>query len=83
MNNIGVVMKEKYLSFLYFMMKFSDFPSRTVLKKLFRKQQVRELEERYGLALDNPICLMSAEQFLGCFTAMLTLVPTDYHPNHI
>ncbi|PRD45585.1 rRNA adenine N-6-methyltransferase family protein [Sphingobacterium haloxyli] len=83
MNNIGVVMKEKYLSFLYFMMKFSDFPSRTVLKKLFRKQQVRDLEERYGLALDNPICFMSAEQFLGCFTTMLTLVPTDYHPNHI
>jgi 23S rRNA (adenine-N6)-dimethyltransferase len=83
MDSIGVEMKEKYLSFLHFMMKFPDLPSKTVLKKLFRKQQVRELAESYGLALDSPVCLMSAEQFLGCFVTMLTLVPIDYHPNHI
>jgi 23S rRNA (adenine-N6)-dimethyltransferase len=62
-------------------MRFPDLPSKTVLKKLFRKQQVRELAESYGLVLDKPVCSMSAEQFLGCFVSMLTLVPIDYHPN--
>lgn len=80
-DNIGVEMNERYLSFLHFMMRFPDLPSKTVLKKLFRKQQVRELAESYGLALDKPVCSMSAEQFLGCFVSMLTFVPIGYHPN--
>ncbi|PPL00342.1 23S rRNA (adenine-N6)-dimethyltransferase [Parapedobacter indicus] len=63
-NNIGVEMKEKYLSFLHFMMMFPDLPLKTVLKKLFRKQQVRELAESYGLALDKPVCSMCNSHYL-------------------
>src|SRR5690606_3241823 len=80
-DNYGVVVMEEYISFIHFMMMYPVLPSKTVLKKLFRKQQVRELAESYGLALDKPVCSMSAEQFLGCFVSMLTLVPIDYHPN--
>ncbi|WP_118196619.1 rRNA adenine N-6-methyltransferase family protein [Albibacterium indicum] len=78
-DNIGIETKEKYLSFLYFMTKSPHLPSRTVLKRIFRKHQVRDLANCYGLELDNPVSLMSSEQFLGCFLNMLRLVPVDYH----
>lgn len=81
-DNIGVEMKEKYLNFLYFMTKFPNSTSRTVLKKIFRKHQVRDLADRYSIELDNPVCSMSALQLFGCFLTMLRLVPIDYHPNH-
>src|SRR5690606_18995467 len=54
-DNIGVEMKEKYLSFLHFVTKLPNLPSRTVLKKIFRKHQVRTLADCYGMDLDNPI----------------------------
>ncbi|MBL1409921.1 23S ribosomal RNA methyltransferase Erm [Sphingobacterium faecale] len=82
-NNISVEMKEKYLSFLHFMMKFPDLPLKTVLKKLFRKQQVRYLASSYDLELDKPVSSLSPAQFLRCFIEMLRFVPIDYHPNHI
>lgn len=78
--NIGVEMKEKYLDFLYFMLHFPDLPVRTALKKIFRKQQVRELSEKSGLKLDNSVCTMSAQQFLECFVEMLKVVPDRFHP---
>lgn len=79
---ISIEAKEKYLDFLYFMLRFPDLQIRTVLKKLFRKQQVRELAEKYKLELDNPIHKMTAQQFSGCFTAMLKVVPEKFHPKH-
>lgn len=79
---IGVEMKEKYLCFLFFMLKFPDLSARTALKKLFRKKQIRELTEGYGLVLENPISSMSAEHFYSCFVTMLKIVPMDYHPAH-
>lgn len=75
-------MKEKYLNFLYFMTKFPNSTSRTVLKKIFRKHQVRDLADCYSIELDNPVCSMSALQLFDCFLTMLRLVPIDYHPNH-
>ena len=80
--NIGIEMKEKYIDFLYFMLKFPDLPIRTVLKKIFRKQQVRELSEKYSLKLDNSVCLMSAQQFSECFIEMLKVVPDKFHPKY-
>ncbi|NLO70566.1 MAG: 23S ribosomal RNA methyltransferase Erm [Porphyromonadaceae bacterium] len=80
--NVSVETKEKYLDFLYFMLRFPDMPTRTVLKKIFRKQQVRELAKMYELNLDNPVRKMSAQQFSACFAEMLKLVPNKFHPKH-
>lgn len=80
-NSIGVEMKEKYLRFLYFMLTFPDLSVRTVLKKIFRKQQVRELAKKYSLKLDNAVCRMSSKQFSGCFIVMLKVVPEKFHPS--
>lgn len=78
--DIGAEMKEKYLSFLHFMLKFPDMPVRTVLKKIFRKQQVWYLAVTHHLKLDDSVCTMSPAQFLGCFIAMLKVVPGRFHP---
>ncbi len=65
------------------MLHFPDLPARTALKKIFRKQQVRELSEKSGLKLDNSVCTMSAQQFLECFVEMLKVVPDKFHPKKV
>ena len=77
---ISMGMKEKYLDFLYFILKFPDLSVRMALKKIFRKQQIGELSERYGLKLDNTVIHMSPQQFSNCFIEMLKVVPEKFHP---
>ncbi len=78
--NISVEMKEKYLRFLCFILKSPNTEMGTVLKKIFRKQQVRKLVEKYGLKLDRQVCETPAQQFSNCFNEMLNVVPNRYHP---
>lgn len=80
--HIDIGMKEKYIDFLYFMLKYPDLPVRTVLKKIFRKRLVRELIERYGLKPDDKVTHLSSEQFSSCFIEMLKVVPDKFHPKN-
>lgn len=77
---IGVEQKEKYLNFLFFMMKYPNLPVRTALKKIFRKQQIKLFVESYNITLEKPVNAMSAENFLRCFETMLKMVPIKYQP---
>ncbi|MVZ67584.1 rRNA adenine methyltransferase [Sphingobacterium sp. DK4209] len=77
---IDVEQKVRYLDFLHFMMKYPDLPLRTVLKKLFRKEQVRILAQTYNIMPEKPVQVMSAENFLRCFASMLEIVPVNYQP---
>lgn len=72
---ISIGMKEKYFDFLCFILKFPDLPVRTALKKIFRKRQIRELSERYGLNPDEAVTHLSSEQFSNCFIEMLKVAP--------
>lgn len=78
--NIGVEMKEKYLDFLFFMLRFPDIQVRRVMKKLFRKQQIRKISGKYGLNLDGAVNDLSPQQLSGCFHEMLKVVPESFHP---
>lgn len=75
---IGVEQKEKYFDFLHFMMKHPDLPVRTVLKKIFRKQQIRMFVKTYNVTLDKPVYTMSADNFFRCFVSMLEMAPIKY-----
>lgn len=79
-SDTGFEMKEEYLDFLFFVLQKPDLPARTVLKKLFRKSQVREVSEKYGISPDKKVVHLSAEQWFGCFIEMLAKVPERYHP---
>lgn len=79
-NNIGIESKEKYLSFLYLMLKYPDLPVKTVLKKIFRKKQIKGIAEKYSLPLDRSVCAMTPVHFSSCFVEMLEVVPCKYHP---
>lgn len=77
---IGVEMKEKYLDFLSFMLKFPDLQVRTTMKKLFRKPQIRKFSEKYGFNLDGAVSDLSPQQLSSCFNEMLKVVPDRFHP---
>lgn len=79
-NNINIEMKERYINFLYFMLKFPGLPVKTALKKIFRKHQVRDLAKKHSLALDNTVGALSPVHFYGCFMEMLELVPEKFYP---
>lgn len=69
------VLKEKYLTFLSYLLQKPHLPVRTALKKIFRKNQVREISEKYGIDLNGLVVSLSAYQCTGCFLEMLEKVP--------
>lgn len=73
-------MKEKYLGFLFYMLRHSDLPVRTALKKILRKQQIREFSGKYSLKLDGVVNDLSPQQLSGCFNEILKVVPNRFHP---
>lgn len=73
--------KARYLSFLFFLLKKPDIPARTALKTVFRKSQVRELAEKYGILLSLPVVTLSPPQWWGCFLYLLERVPERFHPS--
>ncbi|MDR1984566.1 MAG: 23S ribosomal RNA methyltransferase Erm [Prevotellaceae bacterium] len=77
---ISAKLKEKYLNFLFYMLQKPDLPVKTVLKKLFRKNQVREISENYGISLNCQVVNMSASQWSACFLEMLDKIPERHHP---
>lgn len=79
-NRIEFEMKEKYIRFLFFMLKCPDLSLRTALKKIFRKKQIRIVEESYGLMLDYAVHTISPNHFWICFLTMLKVVPSRFHP---
>ena len=80
--NLGADRKEQFLAFLFFMFKSRELPIRTALRRIFRKQQVRELSEKYGMKLDQPVCLMTPQQLSACFVEMEQVVPDKFHPSY-
>ena len=62
------------------MLKFPNLPVRTALKKIFRKQQVREISKAHNVNLEKPVNEMSAQEFWACFTKMKNIVPSKFHP---
>jgi 23S rRNA (adenine-N6)-dimethyltransferase len=60
---IGVEMKEKYLDFLFCMLKYPGLPVRTALRKIFRKQQLRKFPGKYCLNLDGAVSDLSPQQW--------------------
>ena len=71
---------QKYLSFLRFMLKYPDKNTRTVLKKIFRKNQVGSFTMKYDISLDIPISFLHISQWDIIFNEMLNLVPERFHP---
>ena len=78
--HIGYELKGKYLKFITCLLHKPDLPVRTVLKTLFRKNQVRGISEKYGINLNCQIVSLSANQWKCCFMEMLDKVPEKYHP---
>lgn len=72
--------REKYLSFLFYFLRKPHMKTRTALKRLFRKRQVRELSKKHGIDLEANITSLSPKQWSGCFEDLLDLVPERYHP---
>ena len=72
--------KVKYLDFLFFMLQKPDLPTWTTLKRLFRKSQVREISDRYGITPKSQAVSLSPSQWWGCFLEMLEKVPERFHP---
>jgi 23S rRNA (adenine-N6)-dimethyltransferase len=77
---IATLLKTKYVKFLFFMLQHPDLSARTVLKKLFRKSQLREISGKFRISLDKQITYLSAKQWSQCFIEMLKIVPEKYHP---
>ncbi len=80
-NGIGVEEKEKYLAFLFHVLQKPELTALTVLKKLFRKRQVRGLSAKYCINLDHRVVYLSPWQWSACFVEMLSVVPEKHHPN--
>jgi len=78
---MSFVLKEKYLIFLKQLLQNHGLSVRTAFKSLFRKSQVREISEKYGINLDNKIVHLTAKQWECCFLEMLEKVPEKYHPS--
>ncbi|MBB4118628.1 23S rRNA (adenine-N6)-dimethyltransferase [Mesonia hippocampi] len=74
--------KEKYLCFISYMLKRPHLPTRTALKKVFRKNQVRELAEKFNIDLNAEIVCLETPQWVNCFLEMLEVVPEKYHPKN-
>lgn len=79
---VSIEMKEKYFDFLCFTLKFPDLSVCTALRKIFRKRQIRELSDKYGLNPDDVVTQLSPEQLSDCFIEMLRVVPDKFHPKN-
>jgi 23S rRNA (adenine-N6)-dimethyltransferase len=73
-------LKVKYLNFISFLMQKPELPVRTALKLLFRKSQVKEISEKFGINLNSKIVNLSTSQWKNCFIEMLKVVPEKFHP---
>jgi 23S rRNA (adenine-N6)-dimethyltransferase len=62
------------------MLKYPDKNTRTVLKKIFRKNQVGSFTMKYDISLDIPISFLHISQWDIIFNEMLNLVPERFHP---
>ncbi|MDD2197512.1 MAG: rRNA adenine methyltransferase, partial [Bacteroidales bacterium] len=56
-------------------------PVRTALKLIFRKSQVNEISEKFGINLNLKIVNLSPSQWEDCFIEMLKVVPEKFHPS--
>lgn len=72
--------KEKFVRFLFFMLKQPERSSKTVLKQLFRKRQVYYLEKKMDLTMNSKIVEFNVVQWVKCFGFMLEVVPDRFHP---
>jgi 23S rRNA (adenine-N6)-dimethyltransferase len=79
-NRVRVEFKEKYLDFLFYVLQKPELTALTVLKKLFRKRQVRSISAKYCINLDHQVAHLSPLQWSVCFLEMLSVVPEKYHP---
>ncbi|GAB3279472.1 hypothetical protein GCM10027347_54210 [Larkinella harenae] len=77
---IGFQHKEKYLTFLSSLLREPELAIHTALKRIFRKSQVRDLANKYGLKLESPVVALSIPQWEGCFLTMIEKVPQKFHP---
>ncbi|QNL48744.1 23S ribosomal RNA methyltransferase Erm [Olivibacter sp. SDN3] len=78
--NIGVEMKEKYLSYLFFMFRKPNSNVSTILKTIFRKNQARHVIQKLHIRENIKVAELSAEKIAGCFDQMLLKVPDRFHP---
>ncbi|MBP9970279.1 MAG: rRNA adenine methyltransferase, partial [Paludibacteraceae bacterium] len=58
-----------------------NLPVRTALKLIFRKSQVNEISEKFGINLNLKIVNLSPSQWEECFIEMLKVVPEKFHPS--
>lgn len=73
-------LSNKYLSFLFFFLKFPQMQTKTALKRLFRKRQVREITEKYDIDTKSNITKLKPNDWADCFSELLDKVPEKYHP---
>lgn len=73
-------LKIKYLNFISHFLKKPNLPTRTALKSVFRKRQVRIISIKFGINLNSPIVCLRASEWQNCFLEMLEVVPKEFHP---
>lgn len=73
-------MKEKYLAFLFLMLRKPDISTKTALKKVFRKRQVKEICGKYRIEGNLIVTKITAHLWACCFLEMMKKVPERYHP---
>lgn len=78
--SIGYELKEKYLIFITCLLHKPDLSVKIVLKTIFQKRQIRQISERYRIALNSQIVSLSAHEWKSCFIEMLDNVPERFHP---
>ncbi|WP_262250264.1 ribosomal RNA small subunit methyltransferase A [Parapedobacter soli] len=78
--NLNPEMKDRYFSYLCFMLKEPDMKIHSALKKMFRKRQSRAVIEKLNLQSRTSVSGLTADQHVYCFNQMLLSVPQRYHP---
>ena len=73
-------LRNKYLSFLFFLLKMPQMHTKTALKRLFRKRQVRGILEKYTIDPKSNITRLKPNEWANCFRELLDKVPEKYHP---
>lgn len=73
-------LSDAYIRFLFSLLRKPDMKTRTTLKQLFRKKQIRLLADKYFISLDKSITCLTVEQWANCFMEMRKIVPEEYHP---
>lgn len=73
-------LRNKYLNFLFFFLKMPQMHTKTALKRLFRKKQVRGILEKYTIDPKSNITRLKPNEWANCFRELLDKVPEKYHP---